>query len=99
VARYTKDVSHPLNQEVATELRAELARHRGLTQQDVVERSGLPVNTVGKVFRGEAMIDVRQLELIALALHIDPHTIMARAERALDQKHEPPATSAAAEER
>jgi transcriptional regulator with XRE-family HTH domain len=94
MARYTKDVSHPLNQEVAAELRAELARHRDLTQQDIVERSGLPVNTVGKIFRGEAMIDVRQLELIALALHTDPHTIVARAEHALDSKQEPPPPSA-----
>ena len=75
-----------MNQAVAAELRAELARHRDLTQQDVVERSGLPVNTVGKVFRGEMMIDVKQLELISLALHVDPSRVIARAEQSLARR-------------
>lgn len=72
-----------MNQAVAAELRAELARNRGMTQQDVVERSGLPVNTVGKIFRGEVLIDVKQLDVISLALHIQPNVIIARAERAV----------------
>ena len=72
-----------MNQAVAAELRAELARNKGMTQQDVVERSGLPVNTVGKVFRGEVLIDVKQLDLIGVALHVQPNTILARAERAV----------------
>jgi transcriptional regulator with XRE-family HTH domain len=78
-----RDVQHPMNQAVAAELRAEMARHKGLTQQDVVDRSGVPYNTVGKILRGETMIDVKQLDAISLALNIQPNIIIARAERAV----------------
>lgn len=97
MARYSKDIQHPMNQAVAAELRAEMARHKGLTQDDVARRSGESVTTVGKILRGEAMIDVKQLDRLAHALHTQPNVIVARAERAVlaqggDPSHWQPGT-------
>ena len=83
MARYSKNVQHPMNQAVAAELRAEMARHKGLTQDDVARRSGESVTTVGKILRGEAMIDVKQLDNLSHALHVRPADVIASAERAL----------------
>lgn len=91
VVRYAKNIDYPLNQAVAAEFRAELGRQRDVTQAELAERAGVPRDTVGKLLRGEAMFDVEQIDRLALALHLRPDVIFARADASLDGKPAPSA--------
>lgn len=83
VVRYRKNIGHDLNQAVAAEFRAELGRQRPLTQAELAKRSGIPVDTLGKLLRGDGMFDVVQVDAIAIGLRLTGHEILARAEAAL----------------
>ena len=83
VVRYRKNIGHRLTQAVAAEFRAELGRQRPLTQAELSQRSGIPVDTLGKLLRGEGMFDVVQIDSIATGLHLEGHDVLARAEEAL----------------
>lgn len=72
----------PFAQAVNAELRAQMAR-RGMRQQDIEDRTGIPQGTVSNFLRGRSALTVHNLRLICDALEVAPVDIVAAAERAV----------------
>lgn len=58
---------------------------RGLRQQDIEDRTGIPQGTVSNVLRGRSALTVHNLRLICEALDVPPVDIVRAAERAASQ--------------
>jgi transcriptional regulator with XRE-family HTH domain len=73
-----------LTRAVAAQIRAERAAS-GLTQQKVVDKSGIPKSTYIRLESGERVADVQQLAAFCAALDIPLAVFMQRAEDRLDR--------------
>lgn len=62
---------------VARNLRL-LRQANGLSQEQLAERAGLDRNYVGKLEREQNSPTVKTLEALALALQVDPETLIRR---------------------
>lgn len=50
--------------------------HRGLTQEDVAEKLGMHVSTLGRIERGESNPPLQTLNKIAQVLKVKPREIL-----------------------
>lgn len=81
---YPGPVTATLNDAVAAEVRAEVAR-QGLTRSEVVEKSGVNQRTYSRYFvRCDRSIPIDTLALVAQVLNISLGEILRRAEERLD---------------
>lgn len=67
---------------LAAELRAEIARAR-LTQLEVAAMAGVSAQTLSKLLRGKAVLDVEQLAALSATLGMPASDVMTQAEHAL----------------
>lgn len=67
-----------LNQSVAQALRFE-RDHSGMTQQQISDASGVPLDTVQRYFRGKFEMKVGMLTAICAAMGITPAAVFKRA--------------------
>ena len=51
-------------------------RQKGLTQEDVAEKSGMHVSTLGRIERGESNLPLQTLNKIAQVLKVKPKEIL-----------------------
>jgi transcriptional regulator with XRE-family HTH domain len=59
----------------------ELREERGLSQEELGNRTGLHRNHVGQVERGELAPTLKSVEILADALGLQPSELIARSER------------------
>lgn len=87
VASKSRDIG-PLTLMIAREISAERAARR-LKQEQVSAATGIPINTLSKIERGQTAIDIEQIEKIAAAFGILPEDLWAAARRRA-ARQEPP---------
>jgi len=69
---------HPYNTAVAAELRGYLSA-ADKTQQELADATGLSLQTIGRLLRGERDIDVAVIALMADFLNFEPQELLVRA--------------------
>ncbi|RJO71434.1 helix-turn-helix domain-containing protein [Nocardia panacis] len=79
MSKAAKGPAGPYALAVADEIRAELAR-RNLEQKTVVEVTGISSSYLSARLRGDKPFDLNDIETIAEALGMSPHTLLTRAD-------------------
>ena len=74
-----------INASIADVFRAAY-REENMTQQNLSDRTGIPMSTMQRLMSGKSTFDVNQVALISEAVKLSPVEIMLRAEKRAHRK-------------
>lgn len=69
--------SQPLISQIASDVLTGFYKRKRLTQEEVAERSDIPLTSLQKKLRGNAPISATDLVVISQAIGVDPTAVMA----------------------